>query len=341
MRFTGSRMVFALTAALTIAGAAASRTSADAIYSVKEVGPVDATGNYLNDLSPADQAAFRTGSFDQYAHPAVGNPLTGSIGGEYDVPYTSGHLTGVIFAGRYLTSNNNGVDVGTGTFNYLGTATAPVVTSFVPSPHTAAESNGNYQPPTTFQSPGYVSMLDNGGLGATPTGINDHNVVIANVGGPRATIFLPPSDPASPLYLTDNHPQDLGALGGPTPTNQPFRTSSANALNDAGQIVGWSQTPGGVQHAFLDSASTFIMQDLNSLIPPTSGLTLTYAVGIDADGRIVAYGTDASGATREFLLTPQTTPQPAPEPTTLALFGLAAVAFGAGRLMVGRRKVAA
>ena len=59
------------------------------------------------------------------------------------------------------------------------------------------------------------------------------------------------------------------------------------------------------------------MQDLNTMLPPTSGRALTDAVGIDASGQIVAFGTDASGASTRSC-NPRTPARP--EPTTLALF---------------------
>ena len=100
----------------------------------------------------------------------------------------------------------------------------------------------------------------------------------------------------------------LGNLGG---TN-----GVVNALNNASQVVGWSQVASGAQHAFLYSNGT--MQDLNLLIPPISGITLITAVGIDDSGRIAAYGTDSSGRTEEFLLTPAAVP----EPSSLAILDL-------------------
>jgi probable HAF family extracellular repeat protein len=89
----------------------------------------------------------------------------------------------------------------------------------------------------------------------------------------------------------------------------------ASALNISNQIVGWSDLANGAQHAFLYMNGT--MQDLTLLIPPTSGITLMNAVGIDGSGRIVAYGTDANGQMEEFLLTPQA----APEPGTILVSG--------------------
>ena len=107
----------------------------------------------------------------------------------------------------------------------------------------------------------------------------------------------------------------LGSLGG---TN-----GVAYALNNSNQVVGWSQIASGAQHAFLYSNGT--MQDLNLLIPPLSGVTLTSAVGIDSAGEIVAFGTGASGQTNEYLLTPLETS--VPEPCTLAVFTVMIAAF--------------
>jgi probable HAF family extracellular repeat protein len=99
-----------------------------------------------------------------------------------------------------------------------------------------------------------------------------------------------------------------GTLGG--------GSAAASALNNSNQVVGWSQTTSGATHAFLYSNGA--MQDLNLLIPPLSGITLISAGAIDSAGDIVAYGTNATGQTEEYLLSPRQF-TPAPEPTTLAL----------------------
>jgi probable HAF family extracellular repeat protein len=119
--------------------------------------------------------------------------------------------------------------------------------------------------------------------------------------------------------------QDLGTLGG---TN-----SSALALNAAGQVVGTSDVSQAARHAFLYSNGSMI--DLNSAISSQVGLTLTTATGINDLGQIVGTGVDANGNPHAFLLTSQGAdpptptlgdPTPVPEPSTLALFGLAAAA---------------
>ena len=77
------------------------------------------------------------------------------------------------------------------------------------------------------------------------------------------------------------------------------------------------------------------MQDLNLLIPPLSGITLVSAVGIDAEGDIVAYGTNSSGQMHEYYLTPLESP--VPEPGTLAVFALGIFALVAQRARSRRR----
>ncbi len=84
----------------------------------------------------------------------------------------------------------------------------------------------------------------------------------------------------------------------------------ATALNDQGQVVGWSGSDlsaeaiaKGVEagHAFLWQNGELL--DLNDLLPAESGWRLTKANGINNHGQIVGYGLH-DGHTRAFLLTP-------------------------------------
>ena len=55
--------------------------------------------------------------------------------------------------------------------------------------------------------------------------------------------------------------------------------------------------------AWIWSNGTF--QNLNNLIPPGSGFTLNAATAINDNGQIVANGSNATGQTHAFLLTPR------------------------------------
>jgi probable HAF family extracellular repeat protein len=136
---------------------------------------------------------------------------------------------------------------------------------------------------------------------------------------------------------------DIGGLAG-------LGYSSATAINDAGQVVGYSQTSPFLapsQRAFLyengrmvdlgtlpgDTTAqanainsrgvivgqsgwrAFVMQngtmtDLNSLIPSSSDFHLSFAQYINDAGQIVAFGVDDRGVQNEYLLTPSGMPTP-------------------------------
>ena len=97
---------------------------------------------------------------------------------------------------------------------------------------------------------------------------------------------------------------DLGAWG-------------ANGVNSSGQVVGGIYLPQiTASHACIYSNST--LEDLNSLVDPSSGWTLSEAMAINDRGQITGYGL-VGGAEHAFLLSPT------PEPSTLALFAAGAI----------------
>jgi probable HAF family extracellular repeat protein len=130
--------------------------------------------------------------------------------------------------------------------------------------------------------------------------------------------------------------RDLGTLEG--------NASFAFGLNDTGEAVGYSSLPGNVQtDAFLFDGAR--MLDLNALIAPGSGWTLTQAYSINNGGQIVGAGM-FDGVEHAFmvdLVTPQFGaaavsatapavggfPSAAPEPPTwtFVLLGIAGIAI--------------
>jgi probable HAF family extracellular repeat protein len=65
--------------------------------------------------------------------------------------------------------------------------------------------------------------------------------------------------------------------------------SEAYDINDAGQVAGFSGTPGGI-HAFITGPNGMGMRDLGTL-----GGNLSYAYGINDAGQVVGYSETAEG----------------------------------------------
>lgn len=89
--------------------------------------------------------------------------------------------------------------------------------------------------------------------------------------------------------------RDLGTLGG--------YESYAYGINDAGQVVGESETTEGDFHAFISPVGES-MVDLNSVVNLPDGVILTLAADINNEGQVIAAGV-------------------VPEPETYALISLA------------------
>ena len=96
------------------------------------------------------------------------------------------------------------------------------------------------------------------------------------------------------------------------------------SINDSGLIIGDTST--GSPFIYSNSSMT----GLNSLLPLNSGWVVESATGINDSGQICGYGINPSGQTDAFLLTPN----PTPEPSSLALLGVGFVGF----IAYGRRK---
>lgn len=102
--------------------------------------------------------------------------------------------------------------------------------------------------------------------------INNSGVVIGSSIGPKVTHAF--------MWTPNGGMVNIGSLGGDS--------SSALDVNNNGDVVGTSTAAMG-GHAFRWSSNTGI-QDLNTLIPAGSGVTLTSAIGINNAGLILAFG---------------------------------------------------
>ena len=109
-----------------------------------------------------------------------------------------------------------------------------------------------------------------------------------------------------------------------------------NDINPSGFAVGrlWGTTGAFVSYP----GQLGDQQNLNDLISDAPGVQLSSAVMVDNLGDIIAVGT-LNGEYRSFLLTPNGSPTPTPEPSTLAVWGIMGLA-GAGMARKGRKRFA-
>jgi len=166
---------------------------------------------------------------------------------------------------------------------------------------------------------------------SSPVSTDDAIGVFANSPGPVSSAYaINDSDVFVGHATTTNGPwhafrhhgdgllqpsDDLGTL-----ESSSLARSSANDINEAGQIVGYSSW-GTTQHAFLWENG--VMLDLNSLIDPNFSGVLVDAAAINDLGQIVGHAV-INGQTRGYLLTP------VPEPSSMVLIVIGAIASGIG-----------
>jgi hypothetical protein len=248
-----------------------------------------------------------------------------NIGGSF--PY-GWFKTGYLYTpGRGLSSGTHEIGMGIETYPNAINNAGTVAGAFL----TTTQTNVGGVPTTNWFVQAFRGNQVLGNLpGDTWTvvyGINQKGDVVGD-SGPGAGSYSPHAFFAGP----DGKLIPLNTF--PSGPYNPGWSVAARALNDQDQIVGSTMLAGFPQNttlAFLYNLKSATMQDLNQLLPqPHSGWLLTDAVDINDAGQIVGYGT-LNGVEHGYLLTP-IQPQPAPEPTPLALLGLVLIGRLVGRL---------
>jgi len=193
----------------------------------------------------------------------------------------------------FLYSGGGIMDIGT-----LGGATAQARDI-----NNAGVIVGGSQPGPEFPNDGAHAFLYSGGVMTDPGtlggGFSWANAV-SEAGQVAGYSLIAGDTEFHPFLYSGGVMLDLGSLGGDY--------AEARALNEAGQVVGLASLPGfGFSHAFLYADGS--LQDLNLLAEGLGDFTLTEAVGINAQGQIIANGCNDFGFCAPVLLTP--VPEPA------------------------------
>ena len=197
----------------------------------------------------------------------------------------------------------------------------------------AQDLQGNWRAFRYSLASGLVDLGTLGGIQSRANGLNDQFEVAGAADAPdgsvRATLWSPTRgrftfyfnrSRVSEAYDVNNaglvvgsglvgkntqafSADTVGLVFGALKGRSGAKVTVAHAVNNGGQIVGWS---GGVG-APLQRATTWINRrliDLNSRIPRGSGWVLWRALDINEEGQIVGEGR-FNGQSRAFLLTPQ------------------------------------
>jgi probable HAF family extracellular repeat protein len=164
----------------------------------------------------------------------------------------------------------------------VGGASTAIVTALGPMPHAFLWQNG------VMTDLGVLPGDEDSGA----TSINSHGVIVGSSGR---------TDPET--YETRYKPF-IYANGTMTAIAAPSVDAYAGDINDAGVVVGTMQAAGGFSrwHAWI--AVDGVVTNLNSRIPPGSGLHLAFANAINNDGQITGVAYDTQGRYHGFLLTP-------------------------------------
>ena len=140
-------------------------------------------------------------------------------------------------------------------------------------------------------------------------GINGVSEVIGNSWNPGS--------PVRSFLYSDSNMLNLGIPFGGV-------DNIATGINNLGEVVGYYDTSGGEQHAYVETNGQIV--DLASLLPAGSGWgLLERATAINNFGQIVGFGL-LNGQSADFLMTPTGAPVPLPPAVWLFVSGLLGLA---------------
>lgn len=318
----GFLLAVSLTTSITLAGTS---------YSITDLGTLGGTTSVANGINDSGQVVGRAtdAHYNWHAFLYSGSTMT-VIGSSGESSYDAG---GINASGQVVGYSNTGQ-----VFLYSGSTVKDLPILSIPWGSCSINASGQIVGCSVNTEHAFLysgsTMKDLGSLGGVWSqafGINDRGQVVGysdTAGNAASHAFLYSGSTMADLgTLGGKYSRATGTnnsgqvVGGSSNTDNLFRAflysgstmvdlgtlgggySAASGINDRGQVVGCSDTAGNAaRHAFLYSGST--MTDINSLIPSTSGWTVTDANAINSRGQIAANATGPDGESHAVLLTP-------------------------------------
>ena len=251
------------------------------------------------------------GSYNAFLYSGGSTTPLGSLGGALGQP--TSHGAGIDTAGDVVGSSGTNADT-SNAFLYSGSSQTMGSLGTLGGTNSYAfgiDPSGNYIVgySTTVENQthaflwtsggtagvsGNPQMRDLGTLGGTSsfaTAVNNAGDVVGYSATASGTDF-------HAFYYSGGSFQDLGDPNG--------FGAFAQALNASGTVVGYYYQSQNSPLAFVAANGSIV--PLDSLVVGNSGWTLQSAAGINTTGDIVGYGTNPSGQTEAFELTPTTAP---------------------------------
>ena len=270
------------------------------------------TGGEVCEVNPEHAVSWIGGAITDLGTlpvPKKGQGLTEAPEAEAMAVNRSGEVAGLSNGNGFLVRHGQITQVGPPGFRANGINDAGDIVGYL-SGHAFLDSGGTLTQLPDLAGPGAPCC-------SVTVGISNNNEIAGNSdtsssGGTHAVV------------CNNGTITDLGTFGGPQ--------SFAAAINNAGQVVGFAQTSTDANHGFLYTGgkltdlgpnftpaaindngvivgtssagaavwSNGVLQNLNNLIPPGSGIVLDQATAINHTGQIVAENHDGT----VFLLTP-------------------------------------